>query len=51
MEFATKLLSIGVVVTLGVGFGEHCENYVRIALTQPKERIEEACKRMSTLFG
>jgi LL-diaminopimelate aminotransferase len=51
MGFATKLLSFGVVVTPGTGFGEHGENYVRIALTQPKERIEEACKRMSTLFG
>jgi LL-diaminopimelate aminotransferase len=51
MEFTTKLLSIGVAVTPGIGFGEHGENYVRIALTQPKERIEEACKRMSALFG
>jgi LL-diaminopimelate aminotransferase len=51
MEFTSKLLSIGVVVTPGIGFGEHGENYVRIALTQPKERIEEACKRMSALFG
>jgi LL-diaminopimelate aminotransferase len=51
MEFSTKLLSIGVAVTPGIGFGEHGENYVRIALTQPKERIEEACKRMSALFG
>ena len=51
MEFATKLLSIGIVVTPGIGFGPHGENFVRIALTQPKERIEEACKRMSALFG
>ncbi len=28
MEFASKLLSVGVVVTPGVGFGEHGENYV-----------------------
>jgi LL-diaminopimelate aminotransferase len=51
MEFASKLLSIGVVVTPGIGFGEHGENYVRIAVTQPEERIEEACKRISALFG
>ncbi len=51
IKFATKLLSIGVAVTPGVGFGEHGENYVRFALTQPIERIAEACKRMSALFG
>jgi LL-diaminopimelate aminotransferase len=50
MEFATKLLSVGVAVTPGIGFGAHGENYVRLALTQPKERIEEACKRISALF-
>jgi len=51
MEFATKLLDVGVAVTPGVGFGPHGENYVRIAITQPKERIEEACKRMSTVLS
>jgi LL-diaminopimelate aminotransferase len=51
MEFATKLLNVGVAVTPGIGFGPHGENYVRLSLTQPKERIEEACKRMSALFG
>jgi len=51
VKFATKLLSVGVVVTPGIGFGEHGENYVRFSLTQPKERIEEACKRITALFG
>jgi LL-diaminopimelate aminotransferase len=51
MEFATKLLNVGVAVTPGIGFGKHGENFVRIALTQPKERIKEACKRMSALLG
>ncbi|HLE75583.1 MAG TPA: aminotransferase class I/II-fold pyridoxal phosphate-dependent enzyme [Candidatus Bathyarchaeia archaeon] len=51
MEFATKLLNVGVAVTPGIGFGPHGENYVRLSLTQPKERIEVACKRMSALFG
>jgi LL-diaminopimelate aminotransferase len=50
MEFATKLLSVGVAVTPGIGFGEHGENYVRFSLTQPKERIVEACKRIAALF-
>ncbi|MCW4047329.1 MAG: LL-diaminopimelate aminotransferase [Candidatus Bathyarchaeota archaeon] len=49
MEFATKLLSIGVVVTPGVGFGAYGEGYVRFSLTQPKERIIEASKRIATL--
>jgi LL-diaminopimelate aminotransferase len=50
MEFATKLLNVGVAVTPGIGFGPHGENYVRLSLTQPKERIYEACKRVSALF-
>jgi len=49
MEFAAKLLSIGVVVTPGVGFGEHGEGYVRFSLTQPKDQIVEACKRIASL--
>jgi LL-diaminopimelate aminotransferase len=50
IEFATKLLSAGVAVTPGIGFGEHGENYVRFSLTQPKERIVEACKRIAVLL-
>ncbi len=49
-EFVNKLLSMGVVATPGAGFGEHGENYVRFALTQPIERIEEACKRIAAFF-
>ncbi|UCF44815.1 MAG: aminotransferase class I/II-fold pyridoxal phosphate-dependent enzyme [Candidatus Bathyarchaeota archaeon] len=51
VKFATRLLSAGVAVTPGIGFGEHGENYVRFSLTQPKERIIEACKRITALFG
>jgi LL-diaminopimelate aminotransferase len=50
IEFATKLLSVGVAVTPGIGFGEHGENYVRFSLTQPKEQIVEASKRIAALF-
>ena len=50
MEFTTKLLNVGVVVTPGVGFGECGENHVRFALTQPKEKIEEACNRIESVF-
>jgi LL-diaminopimelate aminotransferase len=51
MEFATKLLDVGVAVTPGIGFGIHGENYVRFSLTQPKEKITEACDRIRKLFG
>jgi aspartate/methionine/tyrosine aminotransferase len=37
---------VGVVVTPGVGFGEGGEGYIRLATTQPAERIEEALERM-----
>jgi LL-diaminopimelate aminotransferase len=50
MEFTTKLLDVGVAVTPGVGFGKHGEGYVRITFTQPKERIVEACNRISSAF-
>jgi LL-diaminopimelate aminotransferase len=49
MDFATNLLKTGVVVTPGVGFGEYGEGYVRFALTQPVERINEAVKRMERI--
>jgi LL-diaminopimelate aminotransferase len=46
-EFAKKLLvEAGVVVTPGVGFGEHGEGYFRISLTQPEEILEEAVARI-----
>ena len=51
MEFATKLLNVGVAVTPGVGFGSQGEGFARFALTQPRDRIEDACERMSVLFG
>jgi LL-diaminopimelate aminotransferase len=50
IEFAAKLLSAGVVVTPGIGFGEHGENYARFSLTQSKERIIEASRRISALL-
>jgi LL-diaminopimelate aminotransferase len=51
IEFAAKLLSAGVAVTPGIGFGTHGENYVRFSLTQSKERIAEASKRIAVLLG
>jgi LL-diaminopimelate aminotransferase len=51
MEFASKLLNVGVAVTPGIGFGKHGEGYVRITFTQPKERIAEACERIRKLYN
>lgn len=50
MKFATKLLDAGVVVTPGAALGKYGEGYVRLALTRPKEEIEEACERMSKIM-
>jgi LL-diaminopimelate aminotransferase len=50
MQFATKLLDVGVAVTPGVGFGKCGEGYARITFTQPKERIIEACNRIASAF-
>ena len=45
--FARRLLAeAGVVVTPGVGFGEHGEGYFRITLTQREEKLEEALVRI-----
>lgn len=49
MKFATKLLEKGVVVTPGVGFGSCGSCYVRFSITRPKEEIEEACQKISTV--
>lgn len=50
MEFAAKLLDVGVAVTPGIGFGKYGEGYTRITFTQPKERIKEACDRIASAF-
>lgn len=50
MEFATRLLNVGVAVTPGVGFGKFGEGYARITFTQPKDRIKDACERIAKAF-
>jgi len=48
MAFASRLLETAhVVVTPGVGFGPSGEGYVRLSLTLPTERIQEAVDRLS----
>ncbi len=51
MEFASKILEAGVVVAPGIGFGKYGEGYIRFSVTQPKERIEEACRRIEELLA
>ena len=47
IDFAARLLDeTGVVVTPGVGYGEHGEGYVRLSLTVPDDRLAEGIKRL-----
>ncbi len=47
LEFATSLLEEAeVVVTPGIGYGKHGEGYIRLSLTIPDERLEEALARL-----
>jgi LL-diaminopimelate aminotransferase len=38
-----------IIVTPGVGFGKYGEGYIRMALTVPKERIQEAIQRLKKI--
>ncbi|RNI14519.1 LL-diaminopimelate aminotransferase [Methanohalophilus sp. RSK] len=50
IDFSSLLLEEpGIVATPGVGFGDYGEGYIRFALTQTVERIEEAVGRMEKL--
>ena len=50
MGFSKLLLEdAGIVATPGVGFGDYGEGYIRFALTQSVERINEAVERMEKL--
>jgi LL-diaminopimelate aminotransferase len=47
MTFAARMLDeAGIVVTPGIGFGNHGDGYVRFAITRSVGRIEEAIERM-----
>ena len=46
-EFAARLIDeIGVVVTLGTGYGEYGEGCVRLSITTPDDRLEEGVRRL-----
>ena len=47
LEFSLKLLrECGVVVSPGVGFGEYGEGYIRIALVENEQRIQQAIRNI-----
>jgi LL-diaminopimelate aminotransferase len=47
MDFATRLLDLaGVVVTPGTGYGSNGEGIVRLSLSVPDARLEEAMHRI-----
>lgn len=49
VSFATKWLDdIAVVVVPGVGYGRNGEGYIRISLTVPDERLDEALARIAS---
>lgn len=51
IKFSSLLLeNADIVVTPGVGFGKYGEGYIRMALTVPKERMEEAIARLKKIF-
>jgi LL-diaminopimelate aminotransferase len=50
IEFANMLLEkADIVATPGIGFGKYGEGYIRFALTQNKNRIKQAIKRLSKI--
>lgn len=51
IKFSAHLLEkANIVVTPGVGFGKHGEGYIRMALTVPCERIQEAIQRLKKIL-
>ena len=49
IEFATKWLEdLAVVVIPGIGYGQNGEGYIRISLTVPDKRLDEALSRIAS---
>jgi len=52
VDFAGDVLErTGVVITPGRGYGAQGERYVRLSLTTPDDRLDEALDRISRVFG
>jgi len=51
-EFAAEVLErTGVVLTPGLGYGQQGARYVRLSLTTPDARLDEALNRLTRTFG
>lgn len=50
MDFAKEAIKQGVAITPGTAFGEYGEGFVRLAVTQPVEKIKKAVERIEKLF-
>ena len=48
-EYVQKALELGVVTVPGNGFGESCENNIRISYANSYEKIEKAMNRLETI--
>jgi LL-diaminopimelate aminotransferase len=52
LDFTTALFEkAAVVAAAGTAYGKHGEGYVRISLTVPDKRLEEAMERIKKAFG
>ncbi len=52
VEFAAEVLErVGVVITPGIGYGERGGGYVRLSLTTPDDRLDEALARIRRAYG
>ncbi len=52
VPFTTKVVErTGVSLTPGLGYGNHGDGYVRLSLTIPDARLDEALKRIVEVFG
>lgn len=50
-EFSAAVLErTGVLITPGTGYGRHGEGYVRLSLTVPDDRLDEALRRLEKAF-
>ncbi|MBA2451434.1 MAG: LL-diaminopimelate aminotransferase, partial [Chloroflexi bacterium] len=52
IDFAAEVLDkAGIVITPGIGYGQHGEGFFRISLTVPDARLEEAMQRLRAAFA
>ncbi|MCL2115694.1 MAG: pyridoxal phosphate-dependent aminotransferase [Methanobrevibacter sp.] len=49
MEYVQKALELGVITVPGNGFGENCENNIRISYANSYEKLEEAMNLLKTI--